>query len=338
MAGADWTVVGDPEQRYANLFAEQYSLVPPVPVQQALEEVADVEYVRLPGKGEAILLRKPHGRPRVIVSKRLVGNRNRFRFTLAHELGHLVLPWQVGSAFCHPEVTYVVGADFNTELEAQANRFASELLVPRPWLSNELGDDLDELAEQIIEIAEKAQVSPITASLALGPVYAVPAATCITDSSGKANYQVYSRSFRIPQGYQWWTHVDGPAGTRVTQSRFGPYTLHAIVCKPVPAKRMIAPSKHSSILLESILGVVPASSRQRTLYRINGIIGAANNYPEARDSEGTLLQILQQRFLGRSDLSAVVEHRLFGKFLRAKAHDIAQRHTASGPAKKRRSG
>jgi hypothetical protein len=138
MAGADGPTLVDPERRFARLFAQRHSLQPPVPVDEVLRLFADVEYDVLPGSGEAVVLRRTGRKTRVIISTGIAANRR--RFTVAHELGHIVLPWQVGSAFCHPQVTYVAGDDFHNEIEAQANRFATELLIPESWLARKLGD------------------------------------------------------------------------------------------------------------------------------------------------------------------------------------------------------
>lgn len=67
-------------------------------------------------------------------------NRNRRRFTLAHELGHCVLEhgqnscWNLGLV---AEVTDLRELADAPDFEAEAHLFAREVLLPRPWLERD---------------------------------------------------------------------------------------------------------------------------------------------------------------------------------------------------------
>lgn len=55
----------------------------------------------------------------------------RTRFTIAHELGHAVLPWHMGSAEC----AVASGQEFGrSRFEKEADEFAAELLLPTDWV------------------------------------------------------------------------------------------------------------------------------------------------------------------------------------------------------------
>jgi len=328
MAGADWANL-EPERRYARLFAAHHDVVPPIPISDLLRVVADVEVDVLPGEADAIVLRKPEQRPRVIISWGLTDNRR--RFTLAHELGHIVLPWQDGTAFCHPRATYAAGGDYHVGLEAQANRFAGELLVPRPWLAERISVDSTDLADQIVGISKLAEVSPITASIALGPVYPFPAATRIT-TAGRAPYLSFSETWRLRREFDWWESRDEllRIGGHISQASFGPYTLQAMVFANAPTTTAVPSEKDSRTLLAEILGHLSPAARLRLTRVVSGVIGSANNYPEAQVSEAALLRVLHQRFLGRDDIAVVTAHPLFQEFVGMKARELharkAKRH------------
>src|SRR4029077_20472685 len=60
----------------------------------------------------------------------------RKRFTISHELGHLLLPHHHRASLqCSKEdmTRYEKVATNHSTQEAEANRFASELLMPRPY-------------------------------------------------------------------------------------------------------------------------------------------------------------------------------------------------------------
>lgn len=85
----------------------------------------------------------------------------RTRFTLAHELGHIVLGWHIGLAECsmssqpgrHPD-------------EQEADAFAAELLIPAKWIhTRSLSHGFD--MESLIRVAEVARASTTASLIAL---------------------------------------------------------------------------------------------------------------------------------------------------------------------------
>lgn len=136
-------------------------MAPPVDVGRLLRAVADVERADWPQLDvDAMVLRRPGLRPQVFY--RSVGNRGRERFTLAHELGHVVIPWHIGSAACvaagAPEADAAAISD-----EDQADVFASALLAPEAWLRGLVDQHGDQMGA-VLESLEDAQMST-TASL-----------------------------------------------------------------------------------------------------------------------------------------------------------------------------
>lgn len=71
-------------------------------------------------------------------------NRNRRRFTLAHELGHCLLKhgdqscWNLGGV---AEPVDLADIDDLPDSEQEAHQFARELLLPRPWLKRDWEQD-----------------------------------------------------------------------------------------------------------------------------------------------------------------------------------------------------
>lgn len=84
--------------------------------------------------GVSLHLKVGGRRPSIIVNSQIAETRQ--RFTLAHEFGHVLIPWHSGTIFSFTDgEMHTEGADqAYWEMEAEANRFAAELLMPQHWL------------------------------------------------------------------------------------------------------------------------------------------------------------------------------------------------------------
>jgi hypothetical protein len=150
-------------RRAASLIVDRLNLVPPVDIEQLLRGHAEVNRVEWPYENvDAILLRLSGESP--VVYYRATENMLRERFTLAHEFGHIMLPWHIPDANC------AIGTG-NLDLESysledEADIFASCLLVPDRWLL-ELIEAHDGDMTEILQELNSAEVTTIAALLAL---------------------------------------------------------------------------------------------------------------------------------------------------------------------------
>lgn len=93
----------------------------------------------------------------------------RKRFTIAHELGHIFIPWHTGVVLCSlDDPSYKIQGQrmVNTQ-ELEANTFASELLMPTEWLQKNFDLKNASLSELIVEIKAIARTSTIAILYAL---------------------------------------------------------------------------------------------------------------------------------------------------------------------------
>lgn len=163
------------------LLARGNVIQPPVPVHKLAELAgAEIRTGKMPPELSGFLLRQG-GRPVIGVNTGQVTQRQ--RFTIAHEIGHMLL---------HPEESYVdrgFSVYFRDErsataedlAEMQANQFAADLLMPREMLESILkGRDFDlEDQDELDRVAKRFDVSTqaltfrlINLGLAAGPVQA----------------------------------------------------------------------------------------------------------------------------------------------------------------------
>jgi hypothetical protein len=140
-------------------------LQPPIDIESLIKRYANLESARFPVDvdGICINLKVPGKKPKVIINSERP--RNRRRFTLAHELGHLIIPWHIGSIIDVTDINQP-GNDDYWEMESQANRFASELLMPTVWVESQATKAPTPL-EAIKKISANAIVSPQAATIRL---------------------------------------------------------------------------------------------------------------------------------------------------------------------------
>jgi hypothetical protein len=171
------------EERLAAELVRRFELEPPIDVGAAAQHFADVEDALIPGECDGLVLGL-HGRlarPLILLDKGQ--GQPRARFTLAHELGHVLLPWHVGDAFLcetHRVGLFEAPPEFNAEPEA--NRFAAELLVPTAWLASIMADVGIERVAPLMDAIRGARVSAYVACLRLRA--ALPAGYAFVISRG----------------------------------------------------------------------------------------------------------------------------------------------------------
>lgn len=112
------------------------SLPLPIPVEEWIEgplgirfDVADLSHL-----GENVLGAACAAEREIKVSEKLVEHNARFRFTAAHELGHVQLHSKITSTFRDSED----GDYLERRIEREADRFAAAFLMPIPALCSEL--------------------------------------------------------------------------------------------------------------------------------------------------------------------------------------------------------
>lgn len=90
----------------------------------------------------------------------------RRRFTIAHELGHFLMPFHVpldgGQFLCSLEEMYSLSRneqDRRARMEAEANRFASLLLLPPPVFRRDVARTKDPDLQDIARLSNRYEVS-----------------------------------------------------------------------------------------------------------------------------------------------------------------------------------
>jgi Zn-dependent peptidase ImmA (M78 family) len=317
-----------PEEKIARRFSEMRGLKPPVNVEALVQEFATLEEDFLPADYDAVFLDKSakHPRPRVIIT---VGQPpTRRAFTLAHELGHIVIPWHNGTHFCRVGAEARLVDRLVKEVESQANRFAAELLMPKVWVENLL--KIHKPIKELVDAVSIANVSYLAASIRLVQMLPEGYAFVEIDSDdiirrvqstdgtliklpGESELLVKERMDRLADdsaifksGHSkiiWW-HFINKLNAPKTQAIQGNATdlLQQIVEELFPNK----------------------AEAKNQIMSINGVIGAANGAYQ-REKKGDLFTILKHRFANRTELAEIIEHPSFEFFLQKRIEEIEAR-------------
>lgn len=126
-----------PEIKMARRLHKKHSLIIPVDLNNLISEYAQLIYKSIPidgVDGVCINLKHPKKKTKIVVNN--TSSNNRQRFTLAHELGHIIIPWHLGTIIDDIDNKETKSGCDNPYWinEREANRFASELLMPFDWL------------------------------------------------------------------------------------------------------------------------------------------------------------------------------------------------------------
>lgn len=142
---------------------------PPTPLERIVRgEGALLQYVPLDDELSGMAFEK-EGVP--VIAVNALHHPNRQRFTIAHELGHVLLHREVISGQVHVDKEFRVLPDLvlnrdqlaasgTDPLEIDANAFASELLIPKAWVEQEIAGawNMDD-DEKMASLARKFRVS-----------------------------------------------------------------------------------------------------------------------------------------------------------------------------------
>jgi hypothetical protein len=179
-----------PEVNLAQRVLEKFRLRPPVDIFALVAQYAYIDVVRVPFDidGVSYNLKILGKRPIVILNDSRPLTRK--RFTLAHELGHVLIPWHIGTIVDEIDISEHHNDLSYWELENEANRFAAELLMPRRWVT-ELARIFENPGEVVERVTEGAKVSIDAAIIQVkqvlkpGYVYALVDNNGVVVSSGR---------------------------------------------------------------------------------------------------------------------------------------------------------
>jgi IrrE N-terminal-like domain len=184
----DLADTGSPEGLVLTILKMEPQLVVPVPIEELCIQLDIEEIATLDTDGFEGGLITDVNRSRGIVLVNSAAPRKRRRFTIAHELGHFLMPSHVPNAegrfLCSRKDMMSLGAkegDRRAQMEVEANRFASLLLIPPPYLRRQLAGRKPDIAH-MVELAEMFDSSKEAMARAYADLHAEPVALIIVEN------------------------------------------------------------------------------------------------------------------------------------------------------------
>ncbi|GII89382.1 hypothetical protein Ssi03_73720 [Sphaerisporangium siamense] len=294
--------------RIAARLVAVHNLKPPVDVEALLQEYADLQILDWSMECDGLALLSAERREQVFLKANAPARRR--RFTAAHELGHVVIPWHVGTLGCTEEP----GASAGME-EAEANLFASHLLVPDVFLDpfRDSYVDLDEVLDILAVADVSAQAGIIALRRALLPGYVIHL---------DALPPIESPGTVVPQGgVRALQESSVRTGRKLHQGKLVTWYQLADASPIVEEPR---PSREITNLLKSTLAKLHPDRDVRAMcLSINGIVGGALSAQRVSDPS-VIYGVLVQKFTGHPQFGHLLEVSDFHRYLQQKAATIGQ--------------
>lgn len=162
----DLADAGSPEKLVMELLKAEPNLPTPVPIAQlALQlDIQEIQPLKTQGFEGGLITDDLKSSGIILFNKG--SSPKRQRFTIAHELGHFLMPSHVpnkgGQFLCSLEDMYSLARD-ETErrlrMEAEANRFASLILLPPPMFRRDVATSRDPDLQHIVRLSNRYEVS-----------------------------------------------------------------------------------------------------------------------------------------------------------------------------------
>lgn len=311
---------------FARRVVEKYELEPPIDIEKLVSEYADLKFADIPFEGAdgiSLNLKVIGKTTRVIVNKNMPAARQ--RFTMAHELGHVIIPWHVGTIIDHIDPEQAGGADWYWAIEEEANTFAAELLMPHRFIEKLLVEEAD-LARVHRKVARECEVSPFASAIRISAfmpsniVYAYERNDSV-EFSGRTPGTIASA---LGRGGEF----------PVTPYDYATSYFHKVLNGGIVHWWVLPSEIHYEIdddrswreILSAMITDIGIESSQVQKYKssINGVVAYANGACKRRNTYtiDSVVSASVQRFKDRGGYESFVQHPDFNVFLVKKAEEL----------------
>lgn len=157
----------DTARKFASSIIETNKLSPPINPIEVIEQYG-IEIVECENQYGIEAFSKLGVFPQITINTEYTFPARK-RFTLAHELGHIIIPWHNGDVKCDTDKPYTMvnGTEMLDTQELEANIFASELLMPHAWLVEKIENSQSDFKELILKTSQDAETSVMACLYAL---------------------------------------------------------------------------------------------------------------------------------------------------------------------------
>jgi len=317
-----------PEEKFACRLLERHNLIPPYDLEELVSLYAEVDFLDFPNDADGISLGlKQHDKPRIYINSSRPEVRR--RFTLAHELGHVIIPWHIGNMVSHTDVRrneeetdfdcqLSRGDDFEyRQIEGEANRFAAELLIPTSWLVKILKTvdtfNFEEALKEVIQLSETSRdTALIKVFNALPPGYIcaeVDDNEVVVNSFMSLNTQVYKLPLNTYCGSEPYSIYKEKIFFNLRNRNYILWSFE---------NSIEIPKELDDISWREILNIIieglEDTDLQEKRQSINAILPALFQSVKAKE-DSEIFSCIVHRYSEREDLEIFTQHPLFAQYI-----------------------
>jgi Zn-dependent peptidase ImmA (M78 family) len=152
--------LGSPEALADCIIAHHPGIEIPIPLERIAEAVGIVDIVGQATKSFEGALITTSAKATGSIAYNNASRIERRRFTIAHEIGHFLIPWHSANAQCATaDMGVLKSQDARKSKEAEANRFAAALLTPAALFTRDIRQLGAPDTEHVLALATKYKVS-----------------------------------------------------------------------------------------------------------------------------------------------------------------------------------
>jgi hypothetical protein len=319
-----------PAVNFAQRVFDRYRLEPPIDVAGLVRKYAELVRAAIPfenADGISINLKVPSKKTRVIVNTN--NSAIRQRFTLAHELGHILIPWHIGTIIDNLEPHMGNSFPDYRKIEEEANRFAAALLMPLHWVEAKISVERN-LAKVHGTISDECDTSALAAAMRLSQILP-PNIVYASEKDGTVEFSGRTQG-TLASSLIWGSKFPSAAYDYCEQHfriRSVDRQLHWWKL-PANVQLSINDERNWRDILDNILRNIgiPSTQLAKMKSSINGVVAYANGATKQSSHYGVdaVVSACIQRLKDRPEYSDFVEHPDFETFIVKKAEDLVRNH------------
>jgi len=308
-----------PELNVAKIITERNSLSYPLDIFHASHAFANIKYITPPPGIDGFVIFNKCTKHDIYINS--ANSKPRQAFTIAHELGHIFIPW-------HPCATISCSiseaARHTHPIESEANRFASELLMPTSWVKDLL--NYGGVTYAITTLTTNS-ISLEAACIAIQRSAATPICIDVFNHSSGKSKSYASRSFPHNLRSRSADSIPPSLVGSTTHTAMGNVTISILELNS-PNSPPQTQTGHKSVreLFDSMLLENTSIDKQRLWSSFTGIIAGLNS-KKSPPSFKDLYQKAILRISSREDLSVLYTHPDFSNLVGLRCKELCKRRT-----------
>ncbi len=170
-----------PVEKMAARLLTRHNLRPPYDLEALVLNYATVELHHFPLDADGVTIGiGGEKKPQILINSDSPETRR--KFTLAHELGHIIIPWHTGTIVSH--LDKIETNEEYRRMESEANQFAAELLLPSSWI-NEKESEFSSVEKLISTILDESGASRDATLIKIFNTIELPIICAELDSEGE---------------------------------------------------------------------------------------------------------------------------------------------------------